>query len=153
MKPKFNDAGVFLSGVPVETVTAAPTAENLLGGALSHAATTASATLLTVPAGRTWSGTVSIAAAAATAAGSATEGQARAVVSTAGAGAAPSGTVAAAEARSAPNAATGTVGNAGSTTVTVPVVVVAPAGNPVTLMLTSTITNGVVDVTAHGVLA
>lgn len=152
MVAKFNADGVFDSGVPVKTVMGAPAATDVLAGFLSHAATTAAAALITVPAGRTWTGTISVAAAASTAAGVAAAGQARAVVTTAGVGAIPAGTLMAAEARSAANAATGTSGDSNSTALSVPVVVVAPAGNAVTVQVASTITTGVVDVSASGML-
>lgn len=149
---KFNADGVFESGIPLKTVMGAPLGGDVLSGALSHTATTAATTLITVPAGRTWSGTITIAAVATTAAASATAGQARAVITTAGAGVTPAGTLLAAEARAAANAATGTSGDSNSTALSAPVVVVAPAGNPVTVQVASTITTGVVDVSALGSL-
>jgi hypothetical protein len=137
---------------PLPVASGAPAAANIRHGYLSFAATTSATTLVTVPAGRTWTGTLAVACATATAAASATAGVARAVVSVAGVGALPSGTVLAVEARAAANAATGTAGDSGNSTLECPLVVAAPAGNDVTIQVAATVTNGVVDVTATGAL-
>lgn len=132
----------------------APAASNILVGVLSHAITTAATTLMTVPAGRTWTGMVVVTCTTSVAAASATAGQARAVVTTAGVGVVPAaGSVLAAEARAGANAATGTVGSSNSVTQSIPLTVVAPAGNAVTVQVASTISTGVVDVSASGALA
>lgn len=138
--------------LPVASTMGAPAAANIRHGYLSFAATAAATTLVTVPAGRTWTGTLAVACATTTTAASVTAGVARAVVSVAGAGAIPAGTVFAVEARAAANAATGTAGDSGNSTLDCPLTVAAPAGNAVTIQVAATITNGVVDVTATGAL-
>lgn len=144
-------ARLLTGAVPSATVTPA----NVLVGFQSFTATTAATTVLTVPAGRTWVGTLNISASVTNAAVNAVQGQARAVVTTAGAGVTPAaGTIAAVEARAGANAATGTVGTQGNAHINVNAVVVAPAGNAVQIQVTTTIagTAGVVDISANGSL-
>lgn len=141
----------------VTASTAAPSAANILVGTLSHTATTAAATLITVPQGRTWVGTVTLGCAIANPGGSSTAGQARGVIATAGTNVTPAaGTVLAREAKAGANVATGTVGSQAAVTGSIELVVVAPAGNAVTLTLASTVsagsTVGVVDAAAAGQL-
>lgn len=139
--------------LPTATTEGAPTAANVLNGFLTFAATTAATTLITVPADRTWTGKVAVSCAASTAAALTAAGQARAVVTTAGVGVTPAaGTVFAVEAKAAANAATGTVGNAAANSLSIDLVVVAPAGNAVTLQVASTVTTGTVDASASGSL-
>lgn len=131
----------------------APGAADILVG---HQAFTASGgtTVITVPAGRTWVGQITIACDVGIAAASAVAGQALGLVSTVGAGATPAaGNHLSCEARAGANGATGTVGSSGAATVVVPdFYVVAPAGNAVTVDMTATIagTNGRVAVFATG---
>jgi len=140
---------------PIPTQPGAPVAANILVGFQSFTSTTGATTVITVPAGRTWQGTVAVSCACQTVAATATAGQARAVISVAGAGATPAaGTVGACEAKNGANAATGTVGTQAANSVTFPLVVIAPGGNAVTVQVATTIagTAGVVDVSASGAL-
>jgi hypothetical protein len=140
---------------PIPTSGSAPVAANILDGFVSHTATTGATTVITVLAGRTWVGTVSIATTTSVAAASATAGQARGVVATAGTNVTPAaGTVGACEARCGANAATGTVGSQSSNSVQFPLTVIAPAGNSVTVTLASTIagTAATVDCSCTGAL-
>ena len=121
------------------TIQGAPASADILNGHVAQTATTAAATLITVPAGRTWRGHVSVQCAASVVAADTTAGQALGLVATAGANVAPAaGTILSCEARAAANAATGTAGSNGHASADVPVTVVAPAGNAVTLTLEST---------------
>lgn len=139
----------------LSTASQTTSAANVLVGYQTFTATTGATTLITVPAGRTWVGTVGVACAVTTTAGSSTAGQARAVVTVAGAGVTPAaGTIMAAEAKSGANAVTGLVGTQGHRSASLPFTVVAPGGNAVTIQVTTTITGtaGVVDSTATGAL-
>lgn len=132
-----------------------PEAADILAGHLAHVATTAAATLLTVPAGRVWRGSILIACDVVVGAAVAAAGQALGIIAVAGAGAAPpAGTVASCEARCGANAIGGTVGSQAATSIGAMLVVAAPAGNDVTLTLASTIagTNGRVSASAIGQL-
>lgn len=154
------DAGtqrvVLASNQPAVSVSSSvTTAANVLVGTLSHTATTAAATIITIPAGRTWVGTIGISADIGANAASTTAGQALGLIATAGTGVTPAaGTVLPCEARAGANAATGTSGTQGSNSVTIPITVIAPAGNSVTLTGASTIagSNGRVDYVASGAL-
>ena len=140
---------------PLATSVGAATAANILNGFQSFAATTGATTLLTVPAGRTWVGVVGVSCTASVAAASSTAGQARCVVATAGANVTPAaGTVVACEAKAGANAATGTVGSNAAQRASVPVTVIAPAGNAVTLTVVTTQagTASVIDAWAVGAL-
>jgi hypothetical protein len=104
-----------------------PAAANVLDGWLN-----AAGTLLTIPAGRTWIGTISIAATLVNAAGGAAAG-ARPTISTAGAGVVPAaGAVLGCDLSVAVSAAAAN-GNQDSNFVSQRLVVVAPGGNAVTL--------------------
>lgn len=111
-------------------VMAIPAADVVVGRATANAAT-----IITVPAGRIWRGTVVLSAALATAAATA-GATASPTVSVAGAGATPAaGVVLGLALATGGGAATGTVGTNSQDSVVVPLVVVAPAGNAVTLTL------------------
>ena len=131
-------------------------AANILDGFSLVTATQAATTFLTVPAGRTWVGTVEILADVANAGANAVAGVAQGIVSVAGAGAAPpAGNIMACTARAGANVAAGTVGSQGSNNSgPQPLTIVAPGGNAVTLQLTTTVagTNGEVSVSAIGSL-
>ena len=133
---------------------ATPPAADVVVGHLAHTATTAAAAFLTVAAGETWRGTVSICCDVAIAAASSTAGQALGVVATAGTGVTPSAaTVLTCEARCGANAATGTVGSQGANSVAIQdFVLIAPVGNSVTLTGDTTIagTAGRVSYSANG---
>lgn len=136
------------------TQAAAPLAADVVVGHLAHTATTAAADFLTVSAGKTWRGTISIVCDVAIDAASATAGQALGVVTTAGVGVTPPAqTVLSCEARCGANAATSTVGESGNNSVTVQdFVLIAPGGNSVSLQGATTIagTAGRVSYSANG---
>ena len=144
---------VSVSGT-VPTTMAAPVAADVIAGHLAHTATTAAATIITVAAGETWRGTISICCDVAIAAASATAGQALGVLATAGTGVTPSaGTYLTCEARAGANAATGTVGSSAANAVVIQdFVLIAPVGNAVTLTGDTTIagTAGRVSYSANG---
>lgn len=99
----------------LKTYHSAPQASNIVAGSQSYTSTQAATTIITIPAGTTWVGEVSISASSSTVAGSATAGQALGVVTTTGAGTTPAaGQVMDCEARNGANAATGTVGSQGN---------------------------------------
>lgn len=123
----------------VSSIAGAPAVANVTDGFQSFAATTAATTLVTVPAGRTWSGWIVMSAACVNAAANAVAAQATGVISVAGAGATPAaGNWIELDALAGANAAAGTVGDGGNSAVAVPFSVVAPGGNSVTIQLAST---------------
>lgn len=139
----------------INVIQATPAAANLVSGYLNFTSTTAATTLITVPAGKTWQGTAGASCDVAQAAATATAGVARAVFTTVGAGATPAaGTIFAVEARAGANAATGTVGSQAANSAALPMTIVAPSGNAVTVAVASTCagTNTSVDAWASGVL-
>lgn len=132
-----------------------PTAANLLVGYQTFTSTTSATTLITVPAGKTWVGTIAASCACQEVAAGTAAPQARAVFTTAGTNVTPAaGTYFAVEAKGGANAATGLVGSQDSTFGSLPFIVVAPAGNSVTIAVASTNagTASVVDASASGVL-
>ena len=139
----------------LRTAPQRPTAADIVTGYLQHTATTGAATLLTVAAGRTWVGTVTVSVAASKAAAATGNGLVSALIATAGTGVAPAaGTVFAVSARIGANAASGLSGTQGANFGSIPMTIVAPAGNAVTLTLASTLTStteGAVDACAFGV--
>jgi len=149
-----NDAPTRVSVTnPVPTAPSAPVAAEIVTGYQTFTATTGATTLLTVAAGETWVGEIGAACAVGIAAASATAGQARAVFATAGTGVTPAaGTVFAVEAKAGANSATGTVGSSGSRTASMPLTVIAPVGNSVTVTVATTQagTASIVDAWASG---
>lgn len=134
---------------------AKPDAANVLTGRVATTATTAATTIVTVPAGRTWVGTVGASVSCAVTAATATEGRASAVISTAGTGVTPAaGVYLGVDAVAGANAATGTTGNGAANYGSAPLAVVAPAGNAVTIQVATTNTGTVarVDAFASGML-
>jgi len=141
-KTQENVQGV-AGGQGVGVTPAVPTAANILDGQRTDVATTAAATLITVPAGRTWIGTVAISCVATEAAAGAAVAFADGVLTTAGAGVTPAaGAVFEVQALAAANAATGTVGSQSAVFGSIRLVVVAPGGNAVTVQAASTISGG-----------
>ena len=135
----------------------APTAANILDGFNTQSATQGATTLITIPAGRTWKGKIGASCFIACAAANTTNGTAACVFSVAGAGATPAaGSIFAVRAQAAPTAAGGTTGTCGSNFGSTDVVVIAPAGNSVTIQTTITVsaaaTQGIVDAFATGEL-
>lgn len=132
---------------------AVPTAANLKDGYVTGTATAAAATLVTVPAGRTWKGEIGASCDVAVAGGTATAGQAAADFTLSGAGSTPpAGAVFGVEARCGANVATGTTGSQGNNSLRRPLTVIAPAGNDVLIQVALTIagTNGRADAYATG---
>lgn len=119
--------------------TSAPAATDVLAGRVSLSASTAATTIITVPAGRTWSGQLWASASCEVTAAAAVAGRATAMLSVAGAGATPTaGVYLVVDARSGANAATGTAGSGAANFGSVALVIVAPAGNAVTVQVAST---------------
>src|SRR5690348_5179073 len=140
----------------LRTAPQRPTATDILAGYVQHTSTTADATVITVPAGRTFVGRVAVSVAASKAAAATGNGLVSALIKTAGTNVVPAaGTYFAVSARIGANAATGVVGTQGSNFGSMPITVVAPAGNSVTVTLSSTLTStteGAVDCSIWGVL-
>lgn len=139
--------------MPIEA--AIPSAADIRNGRVAVAATTAATTLLTVPAGRTWVGEVGASVACTTYPNGTTAGLASAVISTAGAGVTPAaGNVFGVDAMTAQNLSTGGSGIGNSNFGSMPLTVVAPAENDVTIQVAATITGtaGRVDAFASGKL-
>ena len=139
--------------LPVSPPT--PVAADILAGRQAFTATTAATTLITVPAGRTWVGEVGASCASSVAAANATAGQALAEISTAGTGVTPAaGVYFGVDALQGANSATGTVGGGAANFGSMPLVVIAPVGNGVTVQAACTIagTGGRVAAYASGAL-
>ena len=135
-------------------IQAGPASADILVGHQAFTATTAATTIITIPANRTWVGTVTVTCDVANIAAAVAVGQALGVITTVGANAVPAaGTVFSCEARCGANAAAGTVASQGSCTASTPMVVATGAATA-TLALTSTQagTNSRVAATASGVL-
>lgn len=117
---------------------------------LAGLATSNSGTIITIPAGRTWSGTVTLSASVlVTTAGAAVNASAR--VSTAGTGVVPTAGDYVRLDIAAPISATALNGTSGVGSVSAPLLVSAPVGNSVTLVLNATNTT-VQSASASGVL-
>lgn len=147
--------GTTVTPVGLPTTMSSPLAANVLNGYRADTATTAAATIATVPAGRTWIGTITISCDVGEDAAGAVAGRAQGIVTTAGTGVTPpAGSLIDCEARAGANAATGTVGSSGANSNQSRAVVIAPAGNSVTIQAASTIagTNGRVSFSAIGEL-
>lgn len=132
-----------------------PGGADILDGLQTFAATTAATTVITVPAGRTWVGTIAISCACSNAGANAVAAVATGVVSTAGAGVIPAaGSYLRCDAQAGANVAAGTVGDSGDNFLSSPFQVVAPVGNAVQVQATATIagTAGQVSVSAIGAL-
>lgn len=152
-----------VGGAAVDVNTGTPTAgtqrvvlatpATVLAGYQSFTATTAATTIVTIPAGKTWQGTVSVSAACGEAAAGTVAPNALGVISVAGTGVVPAaGNYFAVQATAGANAATGTVGDGASNFGSLPMIVVAPVGNSVTIQVTTTIagTAGRIDASAFG---
>lgn len=140
--------------LPVAIGTLAPA--NILDGFQSVTATTGATTLITVPAGRAWSGTISINVGVTVTAASTVTGNMQCVVSVSGAGAIPTaGSYFQCNAVAGANAATGLTGSEAADSLgPIPFTVVAPAGNAVLVQSTVTLagTTGVSNVSVIGAL-
>lgn len=139
--------------VPVSIAPILPA--NILTGFQVFTSTTAATTVITVPAGRTWVGTVLVSCGVQNAAALASAGEARGTVSVAGGGATPAaGTLFEIECVVGANAAAGTVGDGDNNSGSLPFVIAAPAANAVTVQLASVVTGsgGRVSAAAAGLL-
>lgn len=144
-----------VNSLPVTSTASIPAAANVLAGFQSFSVSTAATTVITVPAGRTWVGTLAITCACLEAAAGTAAPQATGIVTTAGVGVTPAaGTYLRCDALGGSNLAGGTAGTGGNNAVATPFVVVAPGGNSVTVQAASTCvgTGTVVSVTAIGLL-
>jgi hypothetical protein len=148
---------VNLGAAPATVPVAAgkPATADIIVGQLSHTTTTGATTLLTIAAGKTWQGVITVCAAGSKAAATTGSGEVKATIATAGTNVTPAaGTVMIVRAQMGANAATGVTGTQGNSTVTMPITVNAPVGNSVTLTLQTdltAVTVGTVDATASGV--
>ena len=132
-----------------------PGGNDILDGLQTFAATAAATTVITVPAGRTWTGTIAISCACQNAGANAATAQATGIVSTAGAGVLPAaGNYLRCDALAGANVAAGTVGDSGDNFLSSPFTVVAPLGNAVTVQAAATVagSGGQVSVSAIGAL-
>lgn len=130
-------------------------AANVLNGNQNIAATQAATTIITVPAGRTWVGTVGASCSVEEDAAGTVAGRARCIFSISGANATPAaGNVFAVEARAGANAVGGTVGGEAQNFGWMPLTVIAPAGNSVAVQVATSQsgTNTQVDAFASGAL-
>jgi hypothetical protein len=138
--------GLGSSSAPTSTIPGAPASANILAGV----ATANAAMIITIPAGRTWVGTVSLSASVVVAsAGAAVTASAR--VSTAGTGVVPAAGDYLRLDLNAPASAAAAAGTKDSGQISTPMTVVAPAGNAVTLVLNVTNTT-VQSASANGAL-
>lgn len=136
----------------VAVSSATPTAANILNGYLNFTNSTAATTIITIPAGRTWIGEIGASCSAGEVAAGTAIPSARAVFTTAGTGVTPAaGTVFVVDARSGANAATGTASSGAQNFGKARLVVVAPAGNSVTVQVTSTNSGTSSEVDAYAI--
>lgn len=137
-----------------KVVLGAPAIGNILAGLLTHTATTAAATIVTVPAGKTFRGKVTVSVTLSKAGAATGNGEAIAVVSTAGTGVTPAaGNYFAVSAFAGANVAAGLTGTEGQNCGSQNFIVNAPAGNSVTIQGATTInsaTDARVDYSVFG---
>lgn len=141
----------------LRTAPQRPVAADILGASHEVANGTITATtLITIPAGRTWVGTLAINVTASTAAASTANAFVQGIFSVAGTNATPAaGNYLLVSALTGANAATGTVGTQNANYSAIPFVAVAPAGNSITIQYAvpnATGTNTDVNFAAFGVL-
>ena len=131
----------------VATSSATPIAANVLDGVFTASSAT-SATLITVPAGRTWIGQLTINVTCSVTAAASTAGSATGTISTTGIGVTPAaGIILQCDTKVGANSATGTVGNGSSNAIgPLRAVIIAPAGNSVTLSAASSNMSGAVAI-------
>lgn len=139
--------------------TSVITPSNILTGyqTVSASGTSGPTTVITIPAGETWQGVCQASVTASGPAANTTQAQAVVVFASAGTGVVPpAGPICAVAVQCGANAATGTVGVGGSNNISPLVTVAAPAGNSVTITITTTIaagsTAGRVDASCVGTL-
>lgn len=130
-------------------------AADILCGRIATTATTGATTLITIPAGRIWVGTIGASVALSIAAGTTAAGQATAQISVAGTDAAPTpGIYLGVDARVGAPLATSTAGAQSSNFGSASITAVAPAGNAITIQVATTNvgTSALVDTFALGKL-
>lgn len=140
-------------GLKVES--AVPLAANILNARVQTTSTTAATDLITIPAGRTWKGVLAASCASSVIAGSATAGSAAVSFSTAGTNVVPAaGIIFTVDCRVGANNVTGLDGAGAANFGSLPVVIIAPAGNAVTVQYatTNTGTLAITAATAFGML-
>ena len=133
----------------------APLASEIISGRQAFTATTAATTLITIPAGRTWSGQIGASVTCSVAAGTTIPGQASAQISVSGTGAVPiAGIYLGVDTRVGSGLATSVNGAQSANFASAPIIICAPAGNTVTVQVASTNTGTValVDAFALGKL-
>ena len=133
----------------------APVASEIISGRQAFTATTAATTLVTIPAGRTWSGQIGASVTCSVAAGTTVPGQASAQISVAGTGSAPTaGIYLGVDTRVGAGLATSVNGAQSANFASAPIIIAAPAGNSVTVQVASinTGTAALVDAFALGKL-
>ena len=131
----------------------APLAADILSGRQAFTATTAATTLVTIPAGRTWSGQIGASVTCSVAAGTTVPGQASAQISVAGTGSTPiAGIYLGVDTRVGAGLATSVNGAQSANFASAPIIIAAPAGNSVTVQVASTNTGtaALVDTFALG---
>lgn len=139
----------------LRTDAAIPVSTDIVSGRLALAATTAATTLVTIPAGRTWQGTIGASVSVNNAAATTTAGQASAKFSVAGTGVKPAaGIYFAVDTQVGAALATSVLGEQSSNFGSAQMFVTAPAGNSVTIQVASTNsgTSALVDAFAIGIL-
>lgn len=139
----------------LRTAPQRPTATDILDGRQTFTSTTGATTIVTVSAGRTWTGTINLTVDCDEAAAGTAACKANAAITTAGTNVTPAaGTYFVCQTTSGANAATGVVGSQGSNFCSTPFTIVAPAGNTVTIQVTTTQagTASLVEASAIGVM-
>jgi len=132
-----------------------PQTANILAGYQTFSATTAATTVITIPQGRIWQGTICISTAVTIPAAGTSTGQALVVVSLSGAGSTPApGNIGGNESWAGANAAGGLSGTQGMNGIAIPITIQAGSGAACLVQATTTQVgaNNRVDVTAAGVL-
>ena len=140
---------------PVSSVSAIPVGTDIIAGKLSTVATTAATTVITIPAGRTWQGSLGASVSVANNAATLTAGQASATFSLAGTGVLPAaGNYFSINALVGAALGTSTIGESSNNFGSIPLTVTAPVGNSVTIQVATinTGTTSLVDAFATGVL-
>ncbi|TFD58049.1 hypothetical protein E3T43_07325 [Cryobacterium sp. Hh7] len=133
----------------------APTPSDIVSGRKSFSITTVATTLVTIPAGRTWSGQIGASVSCSVAAGTTVPGLASAQISIAGTSSAPAaGIYLGVDARAGAGLSSSANGAQSANFASVPIVIAAPAANSVSVQVASTTsgTSALVDAFALGKL-
>lgn len=125
-----------------DALNGAPPASAIVAGLLRHTGNSGPTDFLTVPAGKTWVGKVTLSVTATKDAAATTGGSVRAVVTTAGTGVTPAaGAIFEVDTAVGANAATGTSGTQSSNCGSLEIMVAAPVGNTVSLQFQTIVAN------------